>query len=87
MFCKLFYCCLCLFISNVIHAQPKNFINVIPGKHYFLDSNGKPFLWIGDTQWELFHQLTVADAKKLLWERKRQGFTVIQSMVTGVFPE
>ena len=55
--------------------------------HYFLDKNGRPFLWQGDTEWELFRYLTTEDARALLTERKKQGFNVIQVMVTGVFPE
>ena len=55
--------------------------------HYFLDKNGKPFLWQGDTEWELFRYLTANDARALLTERKKQGFNVIQVMVTGVYPE
>lgn len=55
--------------------------------HYFLDRSGRPFLWQGDTEWELFRYLTAKDARALLTERKKQGFNVIQVMVTGVFPE
>src|ERR1035437_2083573 len=49
--------------------------------HYFLDRNNHPFLWQGDTQWELFRYLTVEDAKDLLIERIKQGFNVIQVMI------
>src|SRR4051794_29673101 len=87
MFSKFIYCSIFLFITAITFAQSKTIINVSPGKHYFIDSTGKPFLWVGDTQWELFRQLSVADAKALLLERKKQGFNVIQVMATGVFPE
>ena len=45
------------------------------------------FFGSGDTEWELFHTFSVADAKALLLERHNQGFNVIQVMVTGVYPE
>src|ERR1039458_445665 len=54
---------------------------------YFVDSDGKPFFWQGDTEWELFHLFSVDDAKTLLLNRRKQGFSVIQVMVTGVYPE
>ena len=80
-------CCLCIFINACSLAQPQSIVQVRGDKHYFIDKAGKPFFWLGDTEWELFHQLTVADAKALLLERQKQGFTVIQVMVTGVFRE
>jgi len=87
MLCRFIGCSSFLFLTVIACAQSKSLINVSKGKHYFTDSVVKPFLWIGDTQWELFHQLPVDDAEALLLERKKQGFTVIQVMVTGVFPE
>src|SRR3984957_16858398 len=62
-------------------------IKISGNGHYFVDANGKPFFWQGDTEWELFHLFSVADAKALLLERHNQGFTVVQVMVTGVYPE
>ncbi len=62
-------------------------IAVSDNGHYFLDKNGKPFFWQGDTEWELFRYLTAKDANALLAERKKQGFNVIQVIVNGVFPE
>jgi hypothetical protein len=62
-------------------------IRVSGNNRYFVDANGKPFFWQGDTEWELFHLFSVADAKELLLDRRNQGFNVIQVMVTGVYPE
>jgi hypothetical protein len=72
---------------GIVLSQSETFLRVKPGSHYFTDRSDRPFFWLGDTQWELFHQLPVNDAKKLLLERKKQGFTVVQCMTTGVFPE
>ena len=38
--------------------------------HYFLDKNGRPFFWQGDTEWELFRYLTAIVAGDLLNERR-----------------
>lgn len=60
----------------------------ISGNHrYFIDAQGRPFFWQGDTEWELFHLFSAEDAKTLLSKRRDQGFNVIQVMVTGVYPE
>lgn len=62
-------------------------IRISGNNRYFADADGKPFFWQGDTEWELFHLFSVADAKKLLLDRHKQGFNVLQVMVTGVYPE
>jgi hypothetical protein len=62
-------------------------IRISGNGHYFVDADGKPFFWQGDTEWELFHLFSVGDAKELLLDRRNQGFNVIQVMVTGVYPE
>jgi len=59
-------------------------VRVSANGRYFVDQDGKPFFWLGDTQWELFHAFSVADAKAILADRKAKGFTVLQVMLTGV---
>jgi hypothetical protein len=49
-----------------------------------VDDHGAPFFWLGDTQWELFRCFTPEEARTVLEHRKRQGFTTIQVMITGV---
>lgn len=73
--------------KSTSQAHETRAIDISQNRRYFTDKNGKPFLWLGDTEWELFHQLTFADAKSLMLERRSQGFNVIQVMVTGVYPE
>jgi len=55
-------------------------LHISPGKHY-IEEAGRPFLWIGDTAWELFHKLSREDAKYYLQTRAKQGFTVIQAVL------
>lgn len=81
----------CLLITTTILAcniKPESgaVIKVSENGRYFV-KDGKPFFWQGDTDWELFRVYTVPEAKAILEKRKEQGFTVIQAMATGVFPE
>ena len=59
-------------------------IGISPNGRYFVGSDGAPFFWLGDTQWELFRYFPLADARAVLERRRSQGFTVIQIMITGV---
>ena len=47
----------------------------------FITREGKPFFWLGDTAWELFHRLDEKEAKFYLDKRQEQGFNVIQAVV------
>lgn len=78
-----------ILISITCTAQTagNSFIKISKNDRYFIDGNGKPFFWQGDTEWELFHLFSVSEARALLLQRRNQGFNVIQVMVTGVFPE
>src|SRR3974390_2849263 len=62
-------------------------IGVSPNGRYFVDEQGRPLFWQGDTEWELFRNFTPLDAKELLQQRRKQGFNAFQVMVTGVPPE
>lgn len=42
--------------------------------------DGKPFFWLGDTAWELFHRLDREEADMYLENRAEKGFTVIQAV-------
>ncbi|GAB5520920.1 MAG: glycoside hydrolase family 140 protein [Rhodothermales bacterium] len=48
---------------------------------YLTEADGTPFLWIGDTAWELFHVLTREEAIRYLDDRVAKGFSVIQAVV------
>jgi hypothetical protein len=49
-------------------------------RHYLL-KGGKPFYWLGDTGWELFHRLNRKEAEQYIRTRSEQGFNVIQAVV------
>lgn len=56
-------------------------IGVDASKTYLITKkDGKPFFWLGDTGWELFHRLTREEAVHYLNIRQRQGFNVIMAV-------
>lgn len=67
---------LLIFITN-LQAQ----LRVSDNKRYLIDAEGKPFFWLGDTAWELFHRLDREDAEMYLRNRANKGFTVVQAVV------
>lgn len=62
-------------ISGSLYAQ----INVDRTKTY-LEENGKPFFWLGDTGWELFHRLSREEVIHYLDVRQQQGFNVVMAV-------
>ena len=69
---------LILLFPLVVAAQT---LRVSENKRYLETEKGKPFLWIGDTAWELFHKLNREDAQIYLKNRAEKGFSVIQAVV------
>lgn len=56
-------------------------INVDSSQKFLIETKtGKPFFWLGDTGWELFHRITREDALFYLDKRQEQGFNVIQAV-------
>jgi hypothetical protein len=55
-------------------------LRVSDNNHYLVTRDNKPFFWLGDTAWELFHRLNREDAEKYLKDRAAKKFTVIQAV-------
>jgi hypothetical protein len=70
-------------LAHSLAAAPR--LKVSDNKHFLVMEDGKPFFWLGDTAWELFHRLNREDAGFYLKTRKEQGFTVIQAVVLAEF--
>ena len=69
-----------LLISSYAFAQLQQ-LRVSDNKHFLVTRDRKPFFWLGDTGWELFHRLNKNDAEMYFKKRSEQGFTVIQAVV------
>ena len=55
-------------------------LKVSDNKRFLVTADGKPFFWLGDTAWELFHRLNREEAERYLQNRAERRFTVIQAV-------
>ena len=60
-------------------------LKVSDNKRFLVTADGKPFFYLGDTAWELFHRLNRDDADLYLRDRAAKRFTVIQAVVLAEF--
>jgi hypothetical protein len=55
-------------------------LKVSDGGHFLATEEGKPFFYLADTAWELFHRLDREEAVRYLDNRARLGFNVVQAV-------
>lgn len=65
-------------------TDPISPIQISANGRHFMDRQGRPVFWLGDTQWELFRCFTPDTALRILKNRQAKGFNVILIMLTGV---
>jgi hypothetical protein len=53
-------------------------IRVSGNGRYFVQADGKPFFWLGDTAWSIFNHPKPEEVDAYLDDRAAKGFTVIQ---------
>lgn len=56
-------------------------LEVSKNKRFLVDQSGKPFFYLADTTWELFHRLDRKQAVQYLDLRASQRYTAIQAVV------
>ena len=56
-------------------------LKVSANGRYFVDQQGKPFFYLGDTCWLLFQRLNREELEEYLKDRVAKGFTVMQAYV------
>ena len=79
---------LCLFLAGAAAAPPAGSaaetrgqrLKVSENKRFLVYEDGRPFFYLGDTAWELFHRLNREEADYYLSNRVAKGFTVIQAV-------
>lgn len=71
---------LLLFLLSTSTISAQN-LKVSENGRYLSYQDGRPFFYLGDTAWELFHRLNMKEAERYLENRAERGFTVIQSVV------
>ena len=64
-------------------AQPPKklpLLKVSANHRFLMQDDGKPFFYLADTGWELFHRLNRNEAAEYLKTRAAQGYTVVQAV-------
>ena len=69
-----------IFFANGQAPWDRGSLEVSGNGHYIQHEDGKPFLWIGDTGWGMFQQLTREEVDQYLDSRQALGFSVIQAV-------
>ena len=75
--------CLSLALGTIlcaptVSALPR--LKVSDNKRFLVTENGRPFFYLGDTTWELFHRLNREEAVAFLDDRAEKKFNVLQSV-------
>src|SRR3712207_4815241 len=78
--------CACVVLSVLLAVSPASLaavprVKVSDDKHFLATQDGKPFFYLGDTAWELFHRLNREEAERYLRNRAEKRYTVIQAVV------
>jgi hypothetical protein len=76
-------CLLALLPSIRAATLPR--LRVSENHHFLVTEAGRPFFWMGDTAWELFHRLNREEAREYLATRAAQGFNVVQAVALAEF--
>jgi len=69
---------------NLQGGDPVYPVRVSENGRYFTDQNGTPVFWMGTTQWQLFREYTLEEARTILEKTKSKGFVFVQVMLMGV---
>ncbi len=81
--------CICLswFVASTAAqppVKPLPAIRVSANHRFLMEEDGKPFFYLGDTAWELFHRLDRKQAIDYLDNRARLHFNVVQAAALSV---
>jgi hypothetical protein len=59
-------------------------VKVSENGRYFVDQKGRPVFWLGTTQWQLFREYTLDEARTTLQKTRSHGVAFVQVMLMGV---
>jgi hypothetical protein len=65
-------------------GEPLYPVKISQNGRYFVDQRGEPVFWLGTTQWQLFREYTLEDARTILQKTKEKGLAFAQVMLLGV---
>ena len=75
---------LLVFAIRAFAQQPVSPVKVSENGRYFVDQKGKAVFWLGITQWQIFREYTLEEARTILENAKSKGFAFVQVMLMGV---
>jgi hypothetical protein len=79
-------CCMAaVFLLPIAWATGSGRLKVSANHRYLEYEDGRPFFYLGDTAWELYHRLNREEATQYLTNRSQKGFTVIQATLLTQF--
>ncbi|PID68597.1 MAG: hypothetical protein CR989_04765 [Flavobacteriales bacterium] len=67
-------------IFSIISFVSAQKLKVSDNQRFLVTEDGKPFFWLADTAWELFHRCNREEAEMYLKKRSEQGFNVVQAV-------
>ena len=71
---------LILAAASAFAQSPLPQLKVSDNKRFLVTADNRPFFYLADTAWELFHRLTREEASAYLTKRAAQGYTAIQAV-------
>ncbi|WP_241684881.1 apiosidase-like domain-containing protein [Cyclobacterium xiamenense] len=60
---------------------PMKPLRITANRRYLETTSGDPFLWVGDTAWELIHRASLDETRLYFRNRKEKGFSLIQTVI------
>jgi len=76
--------CMSMFAAMSPAGEPVYPVKVSENGRYFVDQKGIPVFWLGTTQWQLFREYKLEEARIILERTKARGFAFAQVMLMGV---
>lgn len=70
----------CLAVRAAEKPRPLPQLKVSPNQRFLMQADGKPFFYLADTAWELFHRLDRKQVVEYLDVRAKQRYTAIQAV-------
>jgi hypothetical protein len=75
---------LLILAASALAQEPACPVKVSENGRYFVDQKGNPVFWLGITQWQIFREYTVEEARAILENARTKGFAFVQAMLMGV---
>jgi len=75
----------CLAVNGADKSRPLPQLKVSANHRFLMQADGKPFFYLGDTGWEIFHRLDRKQVVEYLDVRARQRYNVIQAVALAEF--